>query len=84
MALVDFGDPSNNEYLVVNQYTVIEKNQNKRPDVVLSVNGIPLVVIDLKNAAKENATVRKACLSADRRMSRSKLTKLQSPQSLYL
>lgn len=67
VALVDYADPLNNEFLVVNQYTVVEKNpasggagQNKRPDILLFVNGIPLVVIELKNAADENTTVRKA------------------------
>lgn len=60
VALIDFDIPSNNEFLVVNQYTIVEKNQNKRPDLLLFVNGIPLVVIELKNAADENATMRKA------------------------
>lgn len=58
--LVNFKEPQKNEFLVVNQYIVIENNNNKRPDVVLFVNGIPLVVIELKNAADENATVYKA------------------------
>ena len=60
VSLIDFSHPSNNEFLAVNQYTIIENNQNKRPDVLLFINGIPLVVIELKNAADENATVRKA------------------------
>lgn len=55
--LIDYENPSNNEYLVVNQFTVIENNTNKRPDVILFVNGLPLVVIELKNAADENADV---------------------------
>jgi type I restriction enzyme R subunit len=58
--LVDFEDVGNNEFLVCNQFTVIENNVNKRPDVVLFVNGLPLVVIELKNPADENATVAKA------------------------
>jgi type I restriction enzyme R subunit len=58
--LIDFENPSNNEFLCVNQYTIVEKNQNKRPDVLLFVNGIPLVVIEIKNAADEYATMRKA------------------------
>ncbi len=58
--LVDFEYPRNNEFLVCNQFTVIENNTNKRPDVVLFVNGLPLVVIELKNPADENATVQKA------------------------
>jgi len=46
--------------LVVNQFTVVENNHTKRPDIVLFVNGIPLVVIELKNAADENASIRSA------------------------
>ena len=58
--LVDFEHPEKNEFLACNQYTVIENNINKRPDVVLLVNGLPLVVIELKNPTDENATVAKA------------------------
>lgn len=58
--LIDFNNPLNNEFLMVNQYTVIENNQNKRPDILLFVNGIPLVLIELKNPADENATIKKA------------------------
>lgn len=58
--LVDFEHPENNEFIVCNQFTVIENNLNKRPDVVLFVNGLPLVVIELKNPIDENATVQKA------------------------
>ena len=58
--LIDFAKPDNNEFLVANQFTVIENNQNKRPDLVLFVNGLPLVVIELKNAADENATIKSA------------------------
>jgi type I restriction enzyme R subunit len=60
VALVDFTNPANNEFLAVNQFTIVENNQNKRPDVLLFVNGIPLVVIELKNASDEQATIRKA------------------------
>ena len=60
VALINFENPTYNQYLVVNQYTIIENNQNKRPDVILFVNGIPLVVIELKNASDENASMRKA------------------------
>ena len=48
VALIDFENWENNQFLVVNQYTIIENNQNKRPDVLLFVNGIPLVVFELK------------------------------------
>jgi type I restriction enzyme R subunit len=58
--LVDFANPENNEFLAVNQYTVIENNNNKRPDIVIFINGLPLVVIELKNAADENADVQAA------------------------
>lgn len=58
--LIDFANPQNNEFLVANQFTVIENGTNKRPDVILFVNGIPLVVIELKNAADENATTKSA------------------------
>ena len=58
--LVDFDDPWNNEFTVVNQFTVIENGHNYRPDVVLFVNGLPLVVMELKNAADEDATIQGA------------------------
>jgi type I restriction enzyme R subunit len=56
----DFENPSNNEFLVVNQYTIVQNNNNKRPDVLLFINGIPLVVFELKNPADENTTCHKA------------------------
>ena len=55
--LVDFDDPHNNDWLAVNQFTVVEGQHNRRPDVVLFINGLPLVVIELKNAADEDATI---------------------------
>ncbi|MCE5299847.1 MAG: hypothetical protein LLG37_03110 [Spirochaetia bacterium] len=55
-----YHNPANNSFYAVNQFTIIEKNQNKRPDIILFVNGLPLVVIELKNSADENATARKA------------------------
>lgn len=58
--LIDFNNPDNNDFLVANQFTVVENGINKRPDVILFVNGIPLVVIELKNAVDENATIRTA------------------------
>lgn len=58
--LVDFNTPENNDFIVANQFTVVEDGVNKRPDVILFVNGIPLVVIELKNAADENATIKSA------------------------
>ena len=58
--MFDFKNPENNEFLAVNQFTVIENNNNRRPDIVLFVNGLPLCVIELKNPADENATVKSA------------------------
>ncbi len=58
--LVDFHEPANNDLLVVNQYTVVENGRNKRPDVLLFVNGLPLVLLELKNAADEKASIRSA------------------------
>ena len=60
--LLDFAKPENNDWLAVNQFTVVEDlwssgRHNRRPDVVVFVNGLPLVVIELKNAADENATI---------------------------
>lgn len=55
--LIDFNNPRNNDFVVANQFTVVENNSNKRPDVILFINGIPLVVMELKNAADENATI---------------------------
>ncbi|MFM7487584.1 MAG: type I restriction endonuclease subunit R, partial [Cytophagales bacterium] len=58
--IVDFNQPNNNEFLAVNQFTIIEGNQNKRPDIILLINGLPLVVIELKNAVIEKADVEAA------------------------
>lgn len=58
--LIDFKNPLNNDFIVANQFTIIENGNNKRPDVILFVNGIPLVVIELKNATDEKATINTA------------------------
>jgi len=55
--VLDYEEPENNEFLAVNQFTVVENQHERRPDVVLFVNGLPLAVIELKNAATENATI---------------------------
>ena len=55
--LVDFQNPANNDWVAVNQFTIIENGQNRRPDLLLFVNGLPLGIIELKNAAAENATI---------------------------
>ena len=56
----DFDDPAGNDWLAVNQFTVVENRHERRPDIVLFTNGLPLAVIELKNPADENATVRSA------------------------
>src|SRR3989338_3866095 len=55
--LFDFDKVNENEFLAVNQFTVIENNINRRPDIVLFVNGLPIAVIELKNPADEKATI---------------------------
>ena len=55
--LVDFESPDNNDWLAVNQFTIIEGQHNRRPDVILFLNGLPLGLIELKNAADENADI---------------------------
>jgi len=54
---LDFEEPERNDWLVVNQFTVAEQKHTRRPDVVVFVNGLPLALIELKNAAAENATI---------------------------
>lgn len=58
--LVDFDNVSNNDFVVANQFTIIENGHQKRPDIILFVNGLALVVIELKNAVDENATIKSA------------------------
>jgi type I restriction enzyme R subunit len=58
--LVDWADPSRNEWLAVNQFSVTGPHHTRRPDIVLFVNGLPLVLIELKNPADLNADVWKA------------------------
>ena len=55
--LVDFTNMDANDWLAANQYTVVEHGHNRRPDVVLFVNGLPLAVMELKNPGDENATL---------------------------
>ena len=55
--VIDFDDPANNDWLAVNQFTVTEDQNERRPDVVLFVNGLPLGVIELKNPVDEDATI---------------------------
>ncbi len=58
--LIDFANPNSNEFLAVNQFTVEEGHFNRRADVVVFINGILLAVLELKNIADEQATIRKA------------------------
>ena len=57
--LIDFENPLNNDFVVENQFSVTQNNISKRPDIVLFVNGLPLVVIELKNPTDEQATTKK-------------------------
>ena len=58
--LVDWQTPGNNHWLAVNQFTVEEGQHNRRADIVVFINGLPLAVLELKNLADENATIRQA------------------------
>ncbi|TBD34865.1 type I restriction endonuclease subunit R [Rhizobium ruizarguesonis] len=58
--LIDFEHPENNDFLVTNQFTIAEGKYTRRPDVMVFVNGLPLGIIELKNAASEAATVDQA------------------------
>lgn len=58
--LVDFENPSANDWLVTNQFTVIEGKHKRRPDVLVFLNGLPVAVVELKNAASEAATIEDA------------------------
>ena len=58
--VLDFDDPSSNDWFAVDQFTVVENRHERRPDIVLFVNGLPLAVVELKNPADENATIHTA------------------------
>ncbi len=58
--LIDFNNPENNTYHVINQFTVINENHNHRADIVLFINGLPLVVFELKNPREQRATLQSA------------------------
>ncbi|MBK6919383.1 MAG: type I restriction endonuclease subunit R [Deltaproteobacteria bacterium] len=55
--IIDFDHPDNNDWLVVNQFTITEGSHKRRPDIVVFINGLPLAVVELKNLASENATI---------------------------
>ena len=54
---IDYHEPDHNDWLVVNQFTVVEGNAKRRPDIVIFLNGLPLALIELKNLADEEATI---------------------------
>lgn len=58
--LVDFERPENNDWLAINQFTIVENNKNRRPDVLVMINGIPVGLLELKNPAAEHATLKSA------------------------
>jgi len=55
--IVDFDGPENNDWLAVNQFTVVENRHTRRPDVVLFVNGLPLAIVELKNPTDDQASI---------------------------
>ena len=57
--IIDFENPNNNEFLAVNQFVVVG-NEQKRPDIVIFINGLPIVVVELKNASDENVGIEEA------------------------
>ena len=58
--IIDFENPLNNDFLVVNQFTIKGTKGNRRPDLIVFVNGLPISIIELKNPADENADIYKA------------------------
>lgn len=55
--VVDFDNPANNDWLAINQFTIVEGQSTRRPDVLIFINGLPIALMELKNAADENATI---------------------------
>jgi len=58
--LIDFEKVKNNEFLAVNQFTIVENNHNRRPDILIFINGLPLALFELKNPADQDATMSNA------------------------
>lgn len=58
--LMDFDQPENNDWVAINQFTIVENGKNRRPDVLVLVNGMPLALLELKNPAAEHATLKSA------------------------
>ncbi len=59
MYLVDYKNPDNNSFVVANQWTFVE-NSNKRPDILLFLNGMPVVLIELKSPSREETDASEA------------------------
>ncbi len=55
--VIDYDDPDNNDWVALNQFTVVEGQNNRRPDVLIFLNGLPIALMELKNPADENATI---------------------------
>lgn len=58
--LVDFEHHEHNDWLAVNQFTIVEEGKNRRPDIVVFLNGLPVSLLELKNSADQNATLKNA------------------------
>lgn len=58
--LVDFEQPENNDWVAINQFTIVENGKNRRPDVLVLLNGMPLALLELKNPDAEHATLKSA------------------------
>ncbi|MEL7070133.1 MAG: type I restriction endonuclease subunit R [Cyanobacteria bacterium J06581_3] len=58
--LIDFHNPDNNDFLIVNQFTITGAKKPRRPDIIVFINGLPLAVLELKNPADETADIWKA------------------------
>lgn len=58
--LVDFDEPENNDWVAVNQFTIVENGKKRRPDILVMVNGLPLALFELKNPAAAHATLKSA------------------------
>lgn len=55
--VIDFDNPDNNDWVAVNQFTVVEGQNNRRPDILIFLNGLPIALMELKNPADENARI---------------------------
>jgi type I restriction enzyme R subunit len=60
--LIDFQNPENNNFKAINQFAIVENNHSRRPDIVIFINGLPLIIFELKNPSDENATIDSAYL----------------------